>query len=587
MYTCHLCSNVYIHISCSKIPFIPTLLCDGQNHIQYICHNHPMTFVERDGTCDGVVKYCFACQSPLSSGPSYICKKYCPNVFHKACAELPEKIEHSFLHPYHPLKLQVSEPQSCDACHKRGGRLIYLCCEQGCNFRLGTECASLTPKVKWDRHEHSLFLMENAYCGIDQYCDVCHNSYEKRLVPVHNEVSRTQSFLFRCMKCNFNIHFLCGPLPITIEHECHMHLLTLVDSVGGDDSTEPYCDVCEEKRDQRFRVYYCKDCKYVAHIYCVVSEVTKVLKGDHSNVKLLAVGDAPWMSNHTDMAVEGISTLTMAHIMESLTEEERMKLRNPFPAWDKAAYKARHEFYRDRNADLERKGDGEDIQRIQSLFNSHHFVDSYFKEFDHFIPDEDGLKLDERYLKMKVVDVKGYQVPHTLAPVFKTLLSKYPHFGRNSRYDFTPEMRSVLCTFLCIVFDRMSTTKVEDITKDLLLQWFYYSRSIDNISDFKINFLFRHLKKLTRVFLGLEARRFKKEMLERLQQRITDIPQQMANLQAELESSKLNLEKVKSYGDSTTSHVMKENLQLSSKFKWKDAACEDSEDSEEEDSEDC
>ncbi|KAL5548953.1 hypothetical protein UlMin_004184 [Ulmus minor] len=566
MYACHQCS-FYIHFSCSKIP-MPTILCDGQNHVQYICHNHPMTLVERDGTYDGVVRHCFACQSPLSSGPSYICKKSCPYVFHKACAELPEKIEHSFLHPYHPLKLQVSEPQSCDACHKRGG-IMYLCCGQGCNFRLGTECASLTPTVNWDRHEHFLFLMENAYCDIDQYCDVCHNSYEKLLVHVHNEVSCTQSFLFRCMECNFNIHFPCGPLPITIKHECHVHFLTLKNSIGEDDSTESYCDVCEEKRDRRFRVYSCANCNYVAHIHCVVSDVTKALKGNHRNMKLLAPGDARF--SNTDMAAEGMSTLTMTHIMERLTQHDRNQLMNPIKV--KPIAKTIYEMSRETNADLERKGDGEDIQRIQSLFNfgKTNFEDSYLHEFQWCIPEEGGLKLDERYLKMKVVDVMGYQVPKTLSPVLRTLLSKYGDFGRKSKSS--PEMRSVLCTFLCIVVDRMSTTMVEDITKDLLLHWFFYWRSIVSIGDFNISFLLRHLDQLTRVLLGFGARRFKKEMTEGLQQRITDIPGQIASLQAELESSNVNLEKVKSYGESTTSDFMKETLQLSSKFKWKDA-CE-------------
>ncbi|KAL5571269.1 hypothetical protein UlMin_020866 [Ulmus minor] len=572
MYTCHQCS-FYIHFSCSKIP-MPTMLCDGQNHVQYICHNHPMTLVERDCTCDGVVRHCFACQSPLSSGPSYICKTYCPNVFHKACAELPEKIEHSLLHPYHPLKLQVREPQSCDACHKRGGKLMYFCCEQGCNFRLGTECAFLIPTVKWDRHDDSLFLMENAYCGTDQYCDACHNSYEKQLVQIPDEVIRTQSFLFRCMECNFNFHFLCGPLPITIEHECHMHMLTLVDSISEDDSTESYCDVCEGKRDQRFRVYYCADCKYVTHIHCVVSEVTKILKGDHKNVKLLALGDARWKSNDTDMVVEGMSGLTMRHIMERLTERERNQLMYPFRR--KEFFKHRYEIHTEKNSHLEHKGDGEDIHRIQSLFNfdETNFKMSYLREFWCFDPDTDVLKLDEIYLKMKVVDVKGYQVPNYLAPVLKTLLSNYGDFGCDS--TLTPQMRSFICTLLCIVVDSMSTTKVEDITKDLLHHWFFYWRRISKISrkaGFNIDFLYDHLRKLMRAFLGFEGRRFKNQMEERLRERITDIPQQMAKLQAELESSELNLEKVKSYGESATSDFMKENLQLSSKFKWKDA-CE-------------
>ena len=43
-----------------------------------------------------------------------------------------------------------------------------------------------------------------------------------------------------------------------------------------DDSTEYYCDICEEERDPKDDVYYCEECEgfFVAHIQCVVDEVS-------------------------------------------------------------------------------------------------------------------------------------------------------------------------------------------------------------------------------------------------------------------------------------------------------------------------
>ena len=137
------------------------------------------------------------------------------------------------------------------------------------------ECAFLSTTVKCHSHDHLLSFVEKASCDIQ--CAACQKSYTKWndfLVP--DEVNRTQSLLFRCMECVFNFYFLCGPLPLVIiSYDYHIHSLALVDhNVTKDDSTEYYCDVCEEERSPHFRVYYCKDCKYTAHIYCLFSEVS-------------------------------------------------------------------------------------------------------------------------------------------------------------------------------------------------------------------------------------------------------------------------------------------------------------------------
>ncbi|KAL5574106.1 hypothetical protein UlMin_023703 [Ulmus minor] len=572
MHTCDECS-VHIHQKCLVIP-LPTISCDSEDHAQYKCHNHPMTLVKHDGKCDRVVRHCLACQSHWSFGLAYTCQKSCENVLHKACAELPQKIEHPSYHPHHSLKLQFCEPrQSCSACYKRGGKLMYFCCDQGCNFILGTECAFLAPTMTWNRDDdHFLFLIERAYYGSDQKCYFCHNSYEKQLVKDHNEVIHTQSFLFRCFECDFNIHFLCGPFPSIIKHECHVHSLSLVDYIDDDDDSEDkdsndyYCDACEKKRNpQRFRVYYCGKCKYVAHIHCVISEVIKILKGDLKNVELLALGDNRWKNTNEEGRKDGeqeeeagMSIQTLGDLMESLTDAERKQLLNPYG--DSTGLKALHDKAREENSRrYERKDDGEDIHRIQNLFNitPSDINDSYMDEFWYF-NSEEGLKFDERHLKMKVVDVEGYKVPRSLAPVLQTLLRQNGDFVRKSR--LRPEMKSIACTFLCILAERMSMTNPEDITKDLLKHWVFYYRSVRTITGLELDFLGDILSRLVKSFLGSEAIKFKKEMAERL-------PQQITELQLQLETSKANLEKLKGIGDSTASDFMKECFRERSKFK--------------------
>ncbi|KAL5562916.1 hypothetical protein UlMin_032663 [Ulmus minor] len=529
MYSCHQCS-FHIHSSCSMIP-IPIISCDNQNHVQYTCHDRPMTPVERN---DGVIIDCFACQLPWSSGPAYTCQQSCQTILHKECAELPQKIEHSSLHPHHPLKLQISGPRSCNACYKRNYWVMFQCEE--CTFNLCPDCAFLFPTVRWRRHNHRLFLMERGW-SVDHNCYVCNNT-RHQVHRVKDEVHHTRSLLFRCMEieCDLNIHFLCGPLPRTIKHECHVHPLILVDSIKYDDSNEYYCDICEETRDEQFRVYFCTVCKYVAHIHCVLDEVLKALKGERRDVELIAVGDARWMMPNNDVEATATTTLTLSNIMETLTEKERKQLMKPFGSSSSRETYFKREFERKReeNSRFECKGDNQDIQRIQNLFNlsASDFQENYLDEFWCFEAKE-GLKMEEMYLKMNVVDVKGYQVPETLEPVLRTLLHKY---GDLRGYSFlTPQMKSIACTFLCIVLDRMSTTKLEDITKDLLLQWYFYLLGIRNITGFKIaSSLFDRLEKLIATFVGREAIRFKTEMVTRLEKRIPEI-------EKELETSKVDL----------------------------------------------
>lgn len=82
--------------------------------------------------------------------------------------------------------------------------------------------------------------------------------------------SLTQSSMFRCADCDFNVHLLCGPLPCTIKYEHHIHLI-LVDIIIENDSGKYYCDICESERDPRICVYYYQELKFIAyaHIYAL------------------------------------------------------------------------------------------------------------------------------------------------------------------------------------------------------------------------------------------------------------------------------------------------------------------------------
>ncbi|XVF42329.1 hypothetical protein PTKIN_Ptkin01aG0352600 [Pterospermum kingtungense] len=117
--------------------------------------------------------------------------------------------------------------------------------------------------MKHDCHVHPLLLFgkSNIISEKQGYlaCDECRQSIK-------------ESFL-SCKNCDFGIHLECVPLPSIVKHDRLLHLLKIVNSVVEDDSGEYYCDMCETERNSEHAVYVCEECKFTAHIDCVISEV--------------------------------------------------------------------------------------------------------------------------------------------------------------------------------------------------------------------------------------------------------------------------------------------------------------------------
>ncbi|KAF4368715.1 hypothetical protein G4B88_000972 [Cannabis sativa] len=127
--------------------------------------------------------------------------------------------------------------------------------------------------------QHVLLVNDSEIGNANQItCQICESSvvapfYSSFMsINVSNEFQKTESFRFHCCDCDFKLHLLCGPLPRIIKYEGHVHSLLLVDSFIEDSSGEYNCDICETKRNPRIRIYCCGDCKYFAHVHCVISE---------------------------------------------------------------------------------------------------------------------------------------------------------------------------------------------------------------------------------------------------------------------------------------------------------------------------
>lgn len=209
---------------------------------------------------------CFYCRQGIS-GSAYCCFD-CNLFIHESCKdEMPEELEHPFL-PVHPLRIYGNNidyfQETCAACRGdvRGIRLGNN--EQG--FFLHYSCARkpFQRPLILKSHDHSLF-----YFGYDAVlskfrCEICGS---KRKGPA-----------YRCVECRYskkgNFHLECISLPRIAKHRSHECDLTLCDSIKEYHSHEYCCDICEKKGNSRHHVYMCEKCNYIAHIECVIAEVS-------------------------------------------------------------------------------------------------------------------------------------------------------------------------------------------------------------------------------------------------------------------------------------------------------------------------
>lgn len=256
-YHCEQC-RFNIDVECALLRSIKS---DDGKQIKHFNHRHPLTRIETLG--DGDQVHCFACGQGCLGTTCYVCNKYKGEFsLHESCAGSAPRI-YDYLHPDHPLSLLLRPTNTtpvrlqCNACRGDCCDLTYGC--ELCDFNLHVGCTGQVPTIKYENHRHLLLLVQKM--GAEAKCNAC-------------ESTCSDSLIFRCPQCDFNLHVQCGLLPYTIKHKCHVDSLTLKDSPVEDDSDDEfYCDVCEEKRNPRFPFYYCADCQFVAEVSCVISEV--------------------------------------------------------------------------------------------------------------------------------------------------------------------------------------------------------------------------------------------------------------------------------------------------------------------------
>ncbi|KAL5545319.1 hypothetical protein UlMin_009103 [Ulmus minor] len=491
---------------------------------------------------------CFACQSECS-GLAYACKK-CKHFLHKSCAELSYRIQHP-AHPPHSLYIEVMQfPFTYYICGKEKKNTWIYECHECYGFQMCMKChyAKIRPSIKYRYHEHLLCFIEE----YSRYIAQCKASDNYCHQPVaSDDLHHSTNSVFLCLNCDFKIHFICGPLPTNIKHECHVHPLILVDSVVEVNSDNSYCDVCELERNPRIRVYYCEECQYIAHPHCVISEIVNVFKGDLGGVKVKVIGQDFWDEPEEEWDMS--SSLTLLDLLSSnhLTKDEKDTLSLWFK-WDKSSKG-------------EEDSEFEDIDEVirYPFFNQHEFTSFFYKDFDRFCKEE-ALVVKSSELSVKIVRVQGYSIPVTLAPLLQTLLHKYPHISDDS--DRTPAMKNICFFFLCKLINSMCTTRFADITKNLLREWYYYLTFVSLGGKFRIDFLMRHQEMVTRAFAGVQLARLETgipKKIGKLQQEIAKLQQEIADLKDKEDICNKRLK------SSSNPEFIKDRLRQGAELKWK------------------
>ncbi|XP_050274194.1 uncharacterized protein LOC126717062 [Quercus robur] len=237
-----------------------------QHHLLHFIHpNHPLLFNpdHRSGyRCRGCCEQVY--------GPSYSCRESgCYHyTHHKSCAELPLGLHHP-LHPIHPLILfspwrwayvaedkQFYKCELCkESCEECKDVYSYRCSR--CDFNLHITCASLAPTtMEPEFHHHPLTPF---WKWVIFTCDICGKEDKDKGMP------------YMCQPCGLWIHRTCASFPSRVKVVRHKHLLHLTHSSLQFHQPDPrFCQLCVQKLDTRYGLYYCSICDFIAHLDCAI-----------------------------------------------------------------------------------------------------------------------------------------------------------------------------------------------------------------------------------------------------------------------------------------------------------------------------
>ncbi|KAK7818313.1 hypothetical protein CFP56_041412 [Quercus suber] len=309
-----------------------------QQQLLHFCDSkHPLVFNPNDMRGGAI---CCGCQESIY-GPYYCCPEDgCPWFFHhKACAEVALGLHHP-LHPIHPLILfddKTLYPEhkqktkcridydkhiqfsNCLLCNESRNQHTYRCFR--CDFNLHFTCATLPLIMEPEFHDHPLTPI---WKWITFTCDICGKEDKDKGMP------------YMCQPCGLWIHRTCASFPRRVKVVRHKHLLHLThSSLQFHQSDSRFCQICVQKVDTRYGLYYCSRCDFVAHLNCALDSRNK----ENINLKEFKdVDEVPELNESADSATYEVKKSNMkedgTQIVEEIkhiSHEHDLKLTNEVP----------------------------------------------------------------------------------------------------------------------------------------------------------------------------------------------------------------------------------------------------------------
>ncbi|KAK7828826.1 hypothetical protein CFP56_029900 [Quercus suber] len=131
--------------------------------------------------------------------------------------------------------------------------------KQFMDFNLHITCASLLPTLEAESelHDHPLIRI---WKWITFTCNIC--GKEDKGMP------------FLCNTCGSWIHRTCVyQYPHRVKVVRHKHLLHLThSSLEFHQPDSRICQICVQKVDTRYRLFYCSRCNFIAHLECAIAK---------------------------------------------------------------------------------------------------------------------------------------------------------------------------------------------------------------------------------------------------------------------------------------------------------------------------
>ncbi|KAI3439667.1 C1_2 domain-containing protein [Psidium guajava] len=422
---------------------------------------------------------CAAC-GDMCSGMTYACKP-CRLYIHHSCL-LPEDISHP-AHPPHRLFLDIRPVPAdftCSACCRSlHNGFCFLCREPSCSFAIDVKCACPPPAVFHPNHRHRLHLFDELPEDVEfPRCDACREP--------------CKSSVLYCLECKFGVHLLCERPSCLFEHEHGVlrlpwsrcptkNCLELRASIDEEDVPRDllsHCLYCQKEIGPLTPLYYCKDCKMIAHVKCVFSKA-KSRGEDLEMIRAQAKQDGEQQGNLVakEAAMQHIETFGV--MVDSLNDVEKAELE-----------------------DMQKRRAVETIKVLawrncaagssDGIPNSP-FLDEAFSEFRKKLPQDiprtNSLAVaseDERLFK-----VAEYKITQKLSPDLRKLFVIHGDVSEESRLTQNPKI--MVFIMLCGTIYSMANTRVAEVTEELLYNWWKYLMFI-HVSGFKIQFAIDRLK---------------------------------------------------------------------------------------------